>query len=205
MTLAARSWSAYTPVGSTWWSSKLKERRWQNYKDDNLRSSVFYILGIWTSLQNPSELLQAIPKVFPAQTDWSNIQNCKQKLDESVADFKAHMEALFLWYLGFHTINNVIQPGLFVNRLSPEISGLIKKAENRMGGHQHNWTHDYSQAFWEDSGARSKAKVCQAISFTATTTPKPETGTMSGPPTLYPPRGPSSNHWSKDYSWYFYL
>lgn len=81
--------------------------------------------------------MKAIPRVFPAYTDWYIIQTCKQKKDESVADFKAHLEALFLQHSGFHTINEVTQPALAalsVNGLSPEMSGLITKAENMMQG-----------------------------------------------------------------------
>lgn len=73
------------------------------------------------------EPLQAIPRVFLAHADLSIIKNCKQKEGESVADFKACLEAFFLQHLGFHTINKVTQPALFVSGLSPEISGLVKR------------------------------------------------------------------------------
>ena len=46
-----------------------------------------------------------------------------------MAGFQACLEALFLWYSGCYTINKATQPSLaplFVNGLSPEISGLIK-------------------------------------------------------------------------------
>lgn len=47
-----------------------------------------------------------------------------------MADFKVDLEALFLWHSGFHAINDVTQPtlaALFINGLSSEISGLIKR------------------------------------------------------------------------------
>lgn len=44
-------------------------------------------------------MLKAIPRVL-CHTDWSIIQTCKQKKDESVPDFKAHLEALFLQHKG---------------------------------------------------------------------------------------------------------
>lgn len=75
-----------------------------------------------------THLLKVNPRVFPACTNWSIIQTCKQKEDESAADFKAHLEALFLQHSGFHTIKDATQPvlaALFVNRLSLKISGLI--------------------------------------------------------------------------------
>ena len=53
-----------------------------------------------------------------------------QTKNESVADFKTQLEALFLRHSGFHTINDVTQPALvaqLVNGLSPEISRLIKR------------------------------------------------------------------------------
>ena len=64
---------------------------------------------------------------MPAFNHWPIIQTCKQKKDESVGDFKACLEALFLWHSGFHTISDVFQPALaalFENGLSSEISGL---------------------------------------------------------------------------------
>lgn len=39
------------------------------------------------ALNLATDLLQAIPRVFPAHPDWSIIQMCKQRKDESVADF----------------------------------------------------------------------------------------------------------------------
>lgn len=57
-----------------------------------------------------------------------------QTEDESVADFKACLEALFSQHSEFHSINEVTQPALaalFVNRFSPEINGLIKMQKKR--------------------------------------------------------------------------
>ena len=76
-----------------------------------------------------ADLLKAIPRVFPACTDWSITQTCRQKKDESVADFKARLEVLLLWHSGCYTINKATQPALvplFLIGLSSEISGLIK-------------------------------------------------------------------------------
>lgn len=76
------------------------------------------------------ELLQAIPRVSPACSDCSLTETRNQRKDESVADCKALLEALFLWHSGVHTINKVTQSApaaLFVNGLSSEISGLLKR------------------------------------------------------------------------------
>ena len=63
-----------------------------------------------------------------------------------MADFTAHLEALFLQHPGFRMINEVTQAALaalFVNELSPEIRGLIKR--QKIGwGHQPNRTRDHS-------------------------------------------------------------
>lgn len=77
------------------------------------------------SLPNSNWTLQTIPWVLPAHTDWPIIQTCKQKKDESVADFSVCLKALFLWLSWYHTINRVSQPplvALLVNGLSSEIS-----------------------------------------------------------------------------------
>lgn len=45
-------------------------------------------------------------------------------------DFKAHLEAFFLWYFSFHAIKEITQhalAALLVNGLPPEMSGLIKR------------------------------------------------------------------------------
>lgn len=53
-----------------------------------------------------------------------------QTKDEFVADFIACLKTLFLWHSGCCTINKATQPALahlFINGLSSEISGLIKR------------------------------------------------------------------------------
>lgn len=50
--------------------------------------------------------LKALLKVIPACTGWSAIQTWKQKEDEPMADLKAHLEALFLWYSVFPTCSS---------------------------------------------------------------------------------------------------
>lgn len=58
------------------------------------------------------------------------MQPKKEKKDESMADFRAHLEALLLQVSGFHSRDEVTQLALatlFVNRLCPEVSGLIKR------------------------------------------------------------------------------
>ena len=58
------------------------------------------------------------------------MQPKKKKKEESVADFRAHLEALLLQVSGFHSRDEVTQPALatlFVNSLCPEVSGLIRR------------------------------------------------------------------------------
>lgn len=78
------------------------KRRQQNGKPHGWHSrfSVF-------SMDQRTDLLKAIFSVFPAHVDWSVIHICKRKKDESVADCKAGLEALFLRHFKFHTINKV--------------------------------------------------------------------------------------------------
>ena len=100
----------------------------QTPEDDNLRSSIFNVVssGAENALKVETDLLRANPRV-----PWSVIQTCNQKKkDESVADFRAHLEALLLQVSGFHSRDEVTQPALatlFVNSLCPEVSGLIKR------------------------------------------------------------------------------
>ena len=58
----------------------------------------------------------------------------QKRKDESVADFRAYLEDLFLQHSGFHTINKDTEPALaalFLDELSPKISGLIKRQKLR--------------------------------------------------------------------------
>lgn len=77
-----------------------------------------------------------------------------KKKDESVADFRAHLEALLLQVSGFHSRDEVTQPALatlFVNSLCPEVSGLITRPkqtnQKKMGleaSYLFDQTHDCS-------------------------------------------------------------
>ena len=48
----------------------------------------------------------------------------------------------------------------------------LKKAENRMGGHWFDWTHDQCWALWKDFGIRQCTKVCPTIRLYMTTGPR---------------------------------
>jgi len=124
----------------------------RNPEDDNLRSSIFNVVssGAENALKVETDLLRANPRV-----PWSVIQTCNQKKkDESVADFRAHLEALLLQVSGFHSRDEVTQPALatlFVNSLCPEVSGLIKRPkqtnQKKMGleaSYLFDQTHDCS-------------------------------------------------------------
>lgn len=74
----------------------MQEARWQNPEDDIQNPQSSTSQGLQKASQTVTELAQAIPRVFPACTDWSIKQICKQRKDYSVADFKAHLDALFL-------------------------------------------------------------------------------------------------------------
>lgn len=107
-----------------------QEARWQNPEDDIQDPQSSMSQGPEEAHKIAPEPLQAIRRVFLAHTDWSTIQTCKQKPGDSVEDFKSCLEALLLQHLGFRTIDKITQPALaalFVNELSPEISGLIKR------------------------------------------------------------------------------
>lgn len=98
-----------------------------------LKSSVFCMFSSWTrenSFNTAINLLKAVSRVFPAHVDWSGTQTYKWKKDESVVDFKDWLEALFVWHSGFYTIKKANYHDLavlFLNELSLEISGLIKR------------------------------------------------------------------------------
>lgn len=78
-----------------------------------------------------SDLLKAIPRVFPAHMDRSIIQTGKQKKEESDRLLRpVWKEALSVQHSRFYTRKEVTQPALaalFVNVLSPETRGLIKR------------------------------------------------------------------------------
>ena len=66
----------------------------------------------------------------------------KKKKDESVADFRAHLEALLLQVSGFHSRDEVTQPALatlFVNSLCPEVSGLIRRLKQTNQKKKKKW------------------------------------------------------------------
>ena len=50
-----------------------------------------------------------------------------------------------------------------------------KRAENRMGGHCFDWTHDQCWALWKDFGIRQWTNVCPTIHLYTITGPRPVT------------------------------
>lgn len=73
-------------------------------------------------------LLEAVPRVFPVRTDWAMIQSCKQKRDESVADFWFCLEEIFREHFGLWDCEaDGALSARFVNGLLPELHDLLKK------------------------------------------------------------------------------
>lgn len=148
---------------------------------------VFNISGTSKSLQNSSQILQAVPRVFPVHTDWS-IMRTWQKKKDSVAEFKALWNPFFYGRWGFHIINKVTQStlaALFVNGLSPKISGLIKRQKIRREARSLTELLTVAEQLGPWSSIANK--ICQAINFIAKQFQGQRPQTTPGPPVLHPP------------------
>lgn len=118
-----------------------------------------------------------------------------------MADFIVHLETLFLQQSGFHTISDVAQSTLtvlFVNVLSLEISGLIKRQNieweatslNELVTIAKHFDRTLGQDYKQKSAFNLLALQLQQLQGQAPKiTPRPPTLHLSG--------SPSSKHWTK--------
>ena len=76
-------------------------------------------------------MVEAIPRAS-VRIDWTIIQSCKQKRDESVADFRICLEEIFRQHFGLRDCEaNIALSAHFVNGLLPELNDLLKKHKMR--------------------------------------------------------------------------
>lgn len=120
---------AHILVGSTKAQKWMQEARWQNSEDGIQDPQSSTSQGPGKACKIAIELLQAIPRVFPACIDWSIIQTCKRRKDESVG-----LTLKPIWRPPFYgiwsSINTTTQSALaalFVNGFFPGMGGLIRR------------------------------------------------------------------------------
>ena len=78
------------------------------------------------------DFLRAIPRIFPQRTNWTLVQSCNWKGDESAADFRPRFESLFLRHSGFTettSSNQFVLMSLFLCGLFPDLSGMTGGTE----------------------------------------------------------------------------
>lgn len=102
-------------IGPSETQKEMQEAEWYNPKNDiqDPLPPAWSSNGPEKACNIATNLLKAIPRVFPAHTVGRKRKKTKQNKDESVVDFKTYLEALFLQKSRFHTINT--PPSLTVN------------------------------------------------------------------------------------------
>ena len=79
-------------------------------------------------------LYQAIPRILLKKTDWTKVNQCKQRPRETIFDYFEKCEKTFKQYSKMapesflHHQNDLIFKSIFLEGLDEELSSLIKKA-----------------------------------------------------------------------------